>query len=465
MKKLHLPKQLLILILILLIIIGCKKEKLNLTLSIQEFEEQEESTTLFPSDKFENIIFKSDLRGLKTLSNLPDELYTEGGETFNNEGILLKASSIFRMKYPSTLDRSQLIIDVSFTPIVKYIDENTKKEVSLKEITTHSTPFSASIENTNIFVGKSLLSIGGTVFGFKIMNKTLFLELYKITSGTTSSSIDNSETTTSTSIPLDEFFGDVKKNYWKKFNLRFTLTKDVNLNHLIVKNLQTGKTISCQGKSKNQSNGCQWGYGFIRTEQLNTINVQQFIYRSLDKLSSKVLFLGHSFIEGNSLANTPEGFNARYASIIKTSLNGNAIIAGMGGANTANLLSRIKMDLDPFSPKYVVIDCISNENSSSTWHYNTLALIKKIEEKNAIPILLTAPPRLGYEAIITTANDLIRSSMGYKFIDLNDIVSSNQSPSIWKNGYSMPDGVHPTVMAHQKISERFYIDIPEMFID
>src|SRR5690606_11081740 len=114
------------------------------------------------------------------------------------------------------------------------------------------------------------------------------------------------------------FFGDIKKNYWEKFNLRFTITKDVNLNHLTVENLQTGAKIECFGKSQKQANGCQWGYGFIRCEQPSVLKVQQFIYRSLDSLTPKILFLGHSFIEGNSLASIDGGFNLRYASILKT---------------------------------------------------------------------------------------------------------------------------------------------------
>lgn len=67
-----------------------------------------------------------------------------------------------------------------------------------------------------------------------------------------------------------------------------------------------------------------------------------------------MLFLGHSFIEGNSLANTPEGFDARYAMIVKNKLKGKAVISEMGRAKTSDLLKRLKMDLNPFEVKCVV---------------------------------------------------------------------------------------------------------------
>jgi lysophospholipase L1-like esterase len=454
-----------LLLILLFVAAGCKKEHPK-NVILPEFEEVTDETHLsFPDKNFDHTLIQSNLRNLTSLTEIPDELQLGGGETITPEGVTLAASSVFRMKHPSTLDRSEVVIDILFSPLVSYKNLQTQKEVSLSEIKAKSIPFTATMQEVTTFTGKSLMSIAGTVFGFKVTNNGVDLELYKLTSGTSSSSIDHSELTTTAHVPLEIFFGDVKENYWRKFNLRFTITKDANLNHLKVENLQTGAVISCQGKSKIQSNGCQWGYGFIRCEKPNIIKVQQFIYRSLDHLSPKVLFLGHSFIEGNSLGNTPEGFDARYAAIIRATLHGNAIIAGMGGANTSNLLSRLRMDLEPFSPKYVVIDCIANENSSVVWHTNMLALIKKIRDKNAIPILVTGSPRIGYETVITAANNLIRNSLGYQYVDLNDLVSENKSSTVWKPNYGMADGVHPTVMAHREIALQFQKDIPELFTD
>ncbi len=453
-----------LLLAVFFLIVSCKKDRIEGEGHVEPGKGIEETILAFPEKDFDHTIFKSDLKNLSSLSVLPDELQAGGGETITPEGVLLAASDIFRMKYPSTLDRSEVIIDIVFNPSVSYKNLHTQKEISLAEIKEKAIPFTAIMEDVTIFTGKSLMSIAGTVFGFKVINDEVSLELYKLTSGTSSSSsIDNSELTTTAHIPLKTFFGDVNENYWRKFNLRFTITKDANLNLLKVENLQTGAVISCHGKSKNQSNGCQWGYGFIRCEKTNIIKVQQFVYRSLDHLCPKVLFLGHSFIEGNSLAGTPEGFDARYASIIKTLLNGNAVIAGMGGAKTSNLISRLKMDFEPFSPKYVVIDCIANENSSAEWHKNMLDLIKTINNKKAVPILVTGSPRLGYEPVISTANNLIRNSLGCKFVDLNDLVSVNKSSAVWKPNYGMADGVHPTVMAHQEIALQFQKDVPELF--
>lgn len=448
------------LIIFVFVFLGCRKEKAPFENTI---DPHEKISTSFPEGNFENVIFKNDLTNLGSLTNLPDELQVSGGESIHSNGIILSNSSPFRMKYPSTLDRSQVIIDVIFRPPVQYKNLATSEELTLKEVKGSSQQFVASMEDVTTFVGKSLMSIAGTVFGFKVTSKGVHIELYKLTNGTSSSNEDVSERTPSHIIPLNVFFGDVERNYWEEFNLRFTLTKDVNLNHLKIENLQTGVIITCEGKSKSQSNGCQWGYGFIRCETQSVVTVQKFIYRSLETLSPRVLFLGHSFIEGNSLASTPEGFDARYAAIIRDSLKGSAVLAGMGGANTNNVLSRLKMDLEPFSPKYVIVDCIANENFASVWHTNMLAIIQKIKDKKAIPILVTASPRLGYENVITTANNLIRGSLGYKYVDLNDVVSDNKSASIWKPFYSLPDGVHPSVMAHKEIAKRFYIDVPELF--
>ena len=454
-----------LLLIMLLVAAACKKEPAEIAMPPDHEEVSEEVNISFPDKIFDHTIIRSNLRNLNSIADIPEELQLGGRETLSPEGLALAASSVLRMKNPSALDRSEVIIDVVFHPLVSYKNLDTQKEVSLSEIKAKSIPFTATMQEVTTFTGKSLMSIAGTVFGFKVTNKGVDLELYRLTTGTSSSSIDESELTTTAHVSLEAFFGEVKENYWRKFNLRFTITKDANLNHLKVENLQTGAVISCFGKSKNQSNGCQWGYGFIRCEKSNIIKVQQLIYRSLDHLSPKVLFLGHSFIEGNSLAATPEGFDARYAAIIKALLNGNAVIAGMGGANTSNLLSRLKMDLEPFSPKYVVIDCIANENSSAIWHTNMLAIIKKIRDKNAIPILVTGSPRLGYEPVITAANNLIRNSLEQQYVDLNDLVSENKSSAIWKPHYGMADGVHPTVMAHKEIALQFQKDIPGLFMD
>lgn len=159
--------------------------------------------------------------------------------------------------------------------------------------------------------------------------------------------------------------------------------------------------------------------------------------------------MGHSFIEGNSLGATLKGFDARYAILIKEKLGGNAVISGMGGATTSDVLQRLKMDLEPFNPKYVLIDCIANERSFDSWRNNTLKLIKAIEDKKSIPILVTGAPRLGYEQVIKQANDFIRNNSGYKFLDLNDVVSISKSIIDWKADYAMADFVHPSVLAHQ----------------
>lgn len=46
------------------------------------------------------------------------------------------------------------------------------------------------------------------------------------------------------------------------------------------------------------------------------------------------------------------------------------------------------------------LDCIANEQSSETWYLNTLKLIKAIEDKKSIPILVTGAPRPGYDKVI-----------------------------------------------------------------
>jgi lysophospholipase L1-like esterase len=187
------------------------------------------------------------------------------------------------------------------------------------------------------------------------------------------------------------------------------------------------------------------------------------VYRSLDALNPKVLFLGHSFIEGNSLSNIFPGYKARYASLVKDALLGNAVIAGMGGAKTSHLIDVLNMDLHPFKPKYVVIDGIANETSFESWKSNMDYIIQKIRNKDAIPILVTGAPRFGYETVINQANHYIRNVYEYPYLDLNDIVAENQSSTIWKAGFSLADEVHPSIYAHQQIANKLYDLLPELF--
>jgi len=445
---------------LLLCFLSCKKENDGIPTAEEILTEIPSIRDVDFSYSFENIIFNYNLKA-GDIEKF-DFLDISKANYVERVGMELAQSKELRMKYPSTLDRSQLIFDVQFRPKVIYKDLKTGASLALNDVISDKVPFEAKIQESTVFIGKSLLSIAGTVFGFKIRGDTVYLELYKMTSGTSASIIDESENQSKVGIPIKQFFGDSKDNFWYLFNLRFVLTKDANLNCLEVENIQTGAKIKAWGKSKVQSNGCQWGYGFIRSEQDKLVRVQNVIYRSLDLISPKILFLGHSFIEGNSLGNTLEGFNARYAVLIKEKLNGSAVISGMGGATSQNILDRLKMDMEPFFPKYVVIDCIANERSFDLWRGNMLKLIKAVENKGAIPILVTGAPRLGYENIIREANNFIRNTAGYKYLDLNDVVAVNKSVTDWKPDFSLNDLVHPSVLGHKEIANRFFRDFQEV---
>ncbi|WP_304065524.1 SGNH/GDSL hydrolase family protein [Pedobacter glucosidilyticus] len=449
--------------LLIIFSVACKKENLEVS-ETEDIILEPEKELFFPDQDDQNIIFKTNLTGLSSMNELPKELEGGGNEQVISSGILLDRSVPFKMSKPSIQDRVQFISEIVIKPNVKYLS-TTNTELSLATLKNNKIPFKAKLEDITIYTGKSLFGIAGTVFGLKITSSGVYVELYRLTSSSISSSRDDAVVgSKSETIPITEFFGDVKQNYWESFNLRLTITKDVNFNHIKIENLQTGAVLTCEGRSNLQSNGCMWGYGFIRAESNQKTIIQKVVYRSLDTLNPEILFLGHSFIEGNSLSNIFPGYKARYASLIKDALSGNAVIAGMGGAKTNHLINVLDMDLYPFTPKYVVVDGIANETSFESWKNNMDYIIQEIKKKNAVPVLVTGAPRLGYEAVINQANHYIRNVYEYPYLDLNDIVAENQSSTIWKPGFSLTDGVHPSIYAHEQIAKKFYDMMPELFL-
>ena len=60
-----------------------------------------------------------------------------------------------------------------------------------------------------------------------------------------------------------------------------------------------------------------------------------------------------------------------------------------------------------------------------------------------------------------SANNYIRGC-GKKYVDICKAVTDT-TETIWKAGYVMPDMIHPSVIGHNAIYERFKYDVPELF--
>jgi len=290
-------------------------------------------------------------------------------------------------------------------------------------------------------------SVSGTVC--EIDTSALTMKIYAAWNGTaTVPAVDVSGTLTITPVLGRKYMVRLRK-VWQA------------VNELSITDMETGAVSSIIGSVKSYQGGTQWG-SFGMMFQTGNIKVKRFIYTSEQPRNCRVLIMGHSFIEGNSLYLGNNDYDARYAALIRDSVQGGVAISGKGGATTADLITRIATDLNLYNPEFVIIDCIANDSLYSTWLNNMGVIIGAIRAKKALPILVTGPPRADRQAFIDQCNSYIRSS-GEMFIDSAKALTTNNDSVTWGSGMVMGDNVHPTIKGHIAIYERAKIDIPFLF--
>lgn len=232
------------------------------------------------------------------------------------------------------------------------------------------------------------------------------------------------------------------------FHLKLVLTDDF-----------TGESAQIEGDTSVA--GCGWGKRKIDCIR-GDVSIIDFYNLSTQSYDSKVLILGDSFIEGNSL----EGERGkRYAKLIKDELGGNAFINGQGGASSGDGITWLKSYLmDVVQPQYAIVAFGMNERNFDTWKSNTLQIIDILNNNNVTPILVTITPSDAEVAndVHMLMNDFIRES-GYMYIDAAKACSLDCDGLTFDESLFMADKIHPTVYAHRLIFEQAKKDIPDIF--
>lgn len=214
-------------------------------------------------------------------------------------------------------------------------------------------------------------------------------------------------------------------------------------------------------KDANYDRALMWGAPFFSLES-GTADILNITASSNYNPKSKLLIAGDSFIEGNSLLPTytlDSKWSALVASIIGSY---DVVIDGKGGELiNQGFIRRIKRNLDLFMPKHFIISLGTNNNVVANYKTYMQALIDYVKNIGIIPILVTVTPRpdFDYNTITAEINNWVRAT-GELYVDMHKAVTKSDNPSVWKDGYVMADGVHPTPTGHTAMLNQIKIDCP-----
>ncbi|MBH2623802.1 SGNH/GDSL hydrolase family protein [Serratia marcescens] len=191
-----------------------------------------------------------------------------------------------------------------------------------------------------------------------------------------------------------------------------------------------------------------------------SISVSRFEFVSGVQQNPAWIILGDSIVEGS---NNSSDWSKMWGYLLESARGkGDTLIAARGGDETPNLLPRLDMDLNQFSPKYVIYEIGTNDANQAEWRVNTQSVINAIVARGATPILCTQVPRPAKQAQITAQNSDIRSRFfgDYDYIDLALAVSLNNAGVEYDPVYYQQDKVHLTVEGEAKLFSQVLADAP-----
>ena len=174
----------------------------------------------------------------------------------------------------------------------------------------------------------------------------------------------------------------------------------------------------------------------------------------------KLAVWGDSFIEGSSLL--PTGLQDRYVAKIAADLGADKVaIFGKGGERLReHWLDSFEIENDWFLTQYVLIAMGTNNRNYSEYLTNLQAAIAFVKSKGSIPILVTVTPRPDSEGSTEfkdfriAANAYVRGQSEL-FVDIANVVTTDNTNDTWKEGYVFEDLTHPTAAGHLAIYNKF----------
>jgi lysophospholipase L1-like esterase len=209
-----------------------------------------------------------------------------------------------------------------------------------------------------------------------------------------------------------------------------------------------GEIIS--GDTANEGNGSingyAWGklsfYALIGKMKVSDVN---FGY-PIDINDVKLVVVGHSFIEGNSI---PSDKDKRFASLLCSSIGDRkTIILGQGGASVSSIKPHIDKEMKWLKDAKYVLFCIGTNDVDSQATCTGLQYIDDAATKNGIrTVWLTVPPKYGTGDNHPVINDYIRSHFCY--VEIKDVFYNNDG--VLDKNMFLSDNIHPSIEGHKRI--------------
>lgn len=208
---------------------------------------------------------------------------------------------------------------------------------------------------------------------------------------------------------------------------------------------------------------CWNGHGVIFRS--GSIKVLEFNYSTSLPNSPKVLLIGDSITDGDTIRNEQGGgYTNRYAGLIETALDQNMTIIGRGGETSSDVNNKLSFYTSLLDkPQYVIYAIGINDTSFSTWQTNFLAFKSAFEAKGAEVIPITLFPRTGREAFCTQVTNYVLT-YGGRYVDWAKAMTTNGDRTTRDSSFFLADNLHPNPYGHKRLYKQHITDLPDIFI-
>jgi len=211
--------------------------------------------------------------------------------------------------------------------------------------------------------------------------------------------------------------------------------------------------------------GFGWGKPCVILISGTSVSVDDFTYGYPVGDELDAMFIGHSFIEGNSIAEADGGKQKRFANIVAHEIGDDkTIIIGQGGQSIASGMDSILLCAKMFSnAKYAIIceganDGVLTTNTSN--RQNNILIFKlnveKIEAEyvkyGVKTVWLSVPPYADSPSEVETDLNSLNTWLSenvQNYVDINPCFYTNGEIDASKY---LSDNIHPTVATHSAIA-------------
>lgn len=210
--------------------------------------------------------------------------------------------------------------------------------------------------------------------------------------------------------------------------------------------------------------GYFWGKPAIYVES-GIVTFENFSYGYSVKDNLQLMIIGHSFIEGNSIA---EEKDKRFAYLFANEIGlDRCIISGQGGGTTISIMTYLDKFLQWFPNTKYILFCVGVNDEWSLTADKAFENMRAIESKVKICgieaiWMLVNPKSTGYTDYINKLNELMSNS-DLTTVDVNAAFESEKG--IVNSAAFLSDGIHPTVETHNKIFSLLKKKIPYVLYD